>query len=119
LELKEKPPRLACYTPDGDHLIVVLHPSKYSAYQSIKIPSGETIDHPERLVQNVELYDITRAGGYRRGAFCPKDHGHSDDIQAMAVAPDGKSIFLANTTHLLQINFERAFRVALRPPLPR
>jgi hypothetical protein len=115
VELKNKTePRGVCLTPDGKRLIVVDYPDTKPAYDLINPMTGKTYHHDAEPSKNVELYDI--ADAILIDNFGPKDYGLDDNIWAVASAADGKSFFLVNKTHLIQVNFERAFGVApLRP----
>src|SRR5262249_16276399 len=48
LTLRDTAVRSACITPDGKRIIVLSPRSTYPAHDVIKIPSGETVHHPER-----------------------------------------------------------------------
>lgn len=117
LELRETPSRTTCQTPDGKRLIVILHPSTYSPYTTINIGTGETKEHAGEYLSNVRLYDI--ASGRQLGAFGPRNVGVNDDIWAVAASADGKSVFLVNKQDLVELDFQRTFRVAPLPPQPQ
>lgn len=114
LGLRETIARVACWTPDGRRLIVVLKPGMYPAYRTINVATGETKEKPPHPVKNIVLYDAVT--GDCLGEFSPKEQNLDDDIWAVVPAADGQSFFIASQKELMQINFERAFeRRALTP----